>query len=331
MPPSCWQPAVGTRVRSPRCWSATARCRWLRERLHDSWSWEALSGGRQVQEPLDGEPPPEAQAETADLTARVRRAVLTLPRGQRAAVMLYYLAGLTHAETAVALGIPVGSVKTRLHKARTALRRQLSELWKEETMATEEHSELVEVRVIDVRRSPSNVGFVKHVVFLGEPGGDTYLPIWVGPWEGTSIALALEGAQPPRPLTFAFMADLLKAAGGQLREVRISRLADEVYYAEAVVERPDGATSIIDARPSDALNLAVLNSAPIRVARSVLRVAEADPRGAPVSVASYRDVWGSRPGAADIASEFIAYWRQPTSKQARAPGRKSEDQPGPPA
>jgi len=81
------------------------------------------------------EPDPAELAEERELTVRVRQAVDTLPTGQRAAVVLFYLAGLNQAETAVALGIPPGAVKARLHKARANLRRALSTLW-EETMTS---------------------------------------------------------------------------------------------------------------------------------------------------------------------------------------------------
>jgi RNA polymerase sigma-70 factor (ECF subfamily) len=69
--------------------------RWLRDRSYEAWSWEALYGGRQVQEPVDWSAGPEDVAEAADLVAYVRRAVADLPPRQRAAVMLFYLSGLT--------------------------------------------------------------------------------------------------------------------------------------------------------------------------------------------------------------------------------------------
>jgi bifunctional DNase/RNase len=79
-----------------------------------------------------------------------------------------------------------------------------------------------------------------------------------------------------RPLTYTFAARLLEAGGGELEEVRISRLADETFYAEAIV-RAGGVTRAIDARPSDALNLAVLLGRPVTVAQEVLSVAAKDP------------------------------------------------------
>lgn len=87
----------------------------LRRRARDAWSWEALVGGSVVREPVDPRPDPADPAEQRDLQQRIRYAVAALSPGQRAAVMLFYLAGLSYAETAALLGIGVGTVRTRLH------------------------------------------------------------------------------------------------------------------------------------------------------------------------------------------------------------------------
>ncbi|TMC02918.1 MAG: sigma-70 family RNA polymerase sigma factor [Chloroflexi bacterium] len=228
----------------------------LRSRPAPPWQPEAAS------------PDPQELAEAAELVARVREAVAALPAGQRRAVTLYYLAGLSQREVAAALGIQAGAVKGRLHKARQALRRRLAEF--EEADIEEDEmtqSELVEVRVADVVRRDG-----RNVVVLEEVGGDRRLHLWIGPYEADFLAVHLEDLEMMRPLTYAFAARLLEAAGGTLEEVRISRLADETFYAEAVVAS-GGATRTVDARPSDALNLAVLLRRPVRVAREVLDAA----------------------------------------------------------
>ena len=84
-----------------------------------------MLGGQRLPEPVDATPGPADLAEAAELRAWVHRAVAGLPPGQRAAVILHYLAGLTQAETAAHLGVEVGAIKTRLHKARANLRRTL--------------------------------------------------------------------------------------------------------------------------------------------------------------------------------------------------------------
>ena len=91
------------------------------------FSLDALLGDGVIAEPAGGLRPDDA-AVAADIARRVRNAVAELPDGQRAAVESYYLAGLATAEAATALGVPAGAVKTRLHKARTALRSSLGDL-----------------------------------------------------------------------------------------------------------------------------------------------------------------------------------------------------------
>lgn len=183
--------------------------------------------------------------EEHELVRVVRRAVDALPPGQRAAVVLAYLAGLTQAETAASLGVPLGAVKTRLHKARIALRKSLWTTWIQEdvvmvsTIAT--GTEFVDVQVWDVRRgadTPERAG--RNVVLLKEVGGERVLPIWVGPFEGDSIVILLENVETTRPLTFSFAANVLQAAQGSLREVRVNRLTPDngTFLADAVVAGP---------------------------------------------------------------------------------------------
>ena len=56
---------------------------------------------------------------------RLQQAIASLPAAQRAALGLFYGEGLSVAETAVALDVPAGTVKTRLMHARRALRAAL--------------------------------------------------------------------------------------------------------------------------------------------------------------------------------------------------------------
>lgn len=100
-------------------------CRnWLRERVQ-SWLWEEVQGGTLMTEPLHWETDPGELLEARDLAVRVREAVIALPPRQRAAVELFYIHDLSHAEIAAFLGVKIGAVKTRLHKARKSLKRQL--------------------------------------------------------------------------------------------------------------------------------------------------------------------------------------------------------------
>jgi RNA polymerase sigma factor (sigma-70 family) len=213
--------------------------------------------------------------------ARIRKAIVALPPGQRAAVGLFYLAGLTHAEAAEHLGVPPGAVKARLHKARATLRSRLDPLWKEQFAMPDR--DLVPMRVADVRRA---AGGARHVLILAEEGGDRRLPIWIGPPEATAIAALLDGVELPRPGPSAFAAALLGATGAAVREVRISRLAEAIFYADVVLG--DGAT--VDARPSDAVALALTVAAPIRVDPAVLEHTTATAPAFAKEIAEYEQV-----------------------------------------
>lgn len=211
-------------------------------------------------------PGPPELAERAALAARVREAIAALPPGQRRAVVLFYLAGLTHAEVAGHLATRVGSVKTRLHKARSNLARRLIDLNREDLAMTEETT-AVPMEVADVRRTAgSEETGPRHVVLLEETGGDRRLPIWVGPPEATAMTIVLQDVELPRPGPYHFASSLLAAAGTRLREVRITRLTEATFYARAVLA--DGTE--VDARPSDAITLALLSDAPILVEEAVL-------------------------------------------------------------
>lgn len=109
----------------------------------------------------------------------------------------------------------------------------------------------------------------RHVVILKEPDRERYLPIWIGSWEASAIAMRLQGMVPERPLTHDLFAHTLEELGVSLRRVEITRLAEETFHARLVFEH--GGTLVeMDARPSDSLALAVRLDAPIYAAEDVL-------------------------------------------------------------
>ncbi|GIV98319.1 MAG: hypothetical protein KatS3mg057_2976 [Herpetosiphonaceae bacterium] len=109
----------------------------------------------------------------------------------------------------------------------------------------------------------------QRVIVLREVDSRRYLPIWIGPFEADAIALALQGHEPPRPLTH----DLLKAAvadlGGEIVHIHINDLQDQTFYARILVNQ-HGRQVEIDSRPSDAIALAVRGDVPIYVAEHVM-------------------------------------------------------------
>lgn len=242
--------------------------RLLRERDWAAFSLDAIEPAREPADPSGG---PAEIAETAEVARRVQEAVRRLPPGQRNAVELYYLAEFTQAETAERLGIAVGAVKTRLHKARASLGRSLADHRPERRTPMTTAPELIPMTIGGVRRRrdscpPEVARHVNHVIMLDEAGGDRRMWIGVGRAEATALAITLNGAELPRPMTYQFAAALLTAAGARLREVRVTGLQGDVFIAQAVLS--NGA--VVDARPSDALNLAALDGVPVRVAADIL-------------------------------------------------------------
>jgi RNA polymerase sigma factor (sigma-70 family) len=216
----------------------------------------------------------EVGYEAAEIAALVREAVSRLAPGQRDATLLFYWQGLTHLEVAAELDISVGAVKSRLHQARAALARPLATVFDDQevltAMSTPAIAEWIEVSVADIRRGESDdPGLQPHVVLLQERHGDRVLPVWIGRAEATALALSLETAEMPRPMTYQFMANLLTATKARVREVRITRLVETTFYAVLILEGPEGRTEV-DARPSDALNLALVTGAAMLVSGELL-------------------------------------------------------------
>ena len=112
----------------------------------------------------------------------------------------------------------------------------------------------------------------RHVVILKETERDRYLPIWIGPWEASAIAMKLQGLAPDRPLTHDLFAAALEGLGARVDRVIISSLAEETFHARLLLEH-DGRTVEVDARPSDSLALAVRAGGRIFVVEAVLEQA----------------------------------------------------------
>lgn len=112
---------------------------------------------------------------------------------------------------------------------------------------------------------PSN----QPIVLLRETGGTRYLPIWIGPNEATAIATALEGVNPPRPLTHDLMRSVIDAVGALATRVVITEMRDAVFYADLALD-VSGEEVQVSSRPSDAIALAVRTGTPVFASPAVL-------------------------------------------------------------
>lgn len=108
-----------------------------------------------------------------------------------------------------------------------------------------------------------------RVVVLRETDSRRYLPIWIGAFEADAIALALQGHEPQRPMTHDLLKTIFSELGATISHIVINDIHDSTFFARIVVEQ--GTHSIeIDARPSDAIALAVRTDVPIFAEQHVL-------------------------------------------------------------
>lgn len=309
---------------------------------------------------------PDAALEEAEQRRRLLDAIGSLPPSLGQALALHYLDGLSYAEVAAALHVPVSTVKGRLFKSRAILRQRLAEVDGGESSGAdrprgmarrhkkrgrkdgigmaEAASGLVRVVVEDVRAAAeeptpealeralrtwprreessrvagtegrfeypltvdprrlgrptameggeaaqSGLGAVAGrlmpeiqnagvlvpgtdtAIVLREDGGDRRLVIRIGTAEGFALAVQRQGITPPRPLTYDFVASLLRQQKSSVERVAVTRLEDDTFYATVTIRAADGATVEIDSRPSDAVNLALRTGAPIFAATALLK------------------------------------------------------------
>ena len=125
---------------------------------------------------------------------------------------------------------------------------------------------MIEMVIDSIRVSLMNY---QRVVILKEKAAERYLPIWIGPAEADAIAVKLQGATVPRPLSHDLLHSVIGALGATLNSIVINDLRSDTFYAKIILKVDDGQMDI-DSRPSDALALAVRTDSPIYVEESVL-------------------------------------------------------------
>jgi bifunctional DNase/RNase len=112
------------------------------------------------------------------------------------------------------------------------------------------------------------------IVILKDSGSDAMLPIWVGMYEANAIALEIEKVATPRPMTHDLIKNVLMGLETHVHKVVVTDLKDDTFYAVIWLEC-EGRIISIDARPSDALALALRMDCPIFVDEEVLKSSKA--------------------------------------------------------
>jgi uncharacterized protein len=125
------------------------------------------------------------------------------------------------------------------------------------------------------------------IILLKDAQSEALLPIWVGLYEAQAIALEVEKTQTPRPLTHDLLKNLIDGLNAKVQRIVVTELKDDTFYAVIWMEQ-GGEIVALDARPSDALALALRTDCPIYVDEDVLRAAKVLPN--PAEQASSQDV-----------------------------------------
>ncbi|MEI6847299.1 MAG: bifunctional nuclease family protein [Chlorobiaceae bacterium] len=128
----------------------------------------------------------------------------------------------------------------------------------------------LQVDILGLSTSPHTNG--AYALILYELEGTRKLPIIIGGFEAQAIALKLENITPPRPFSHDLFKNIADAFHLHVNEVVIDELHNETFYAKVVCEA-NGEVHEIDARPSDAIAIAVRFNAPLFVTESIMNEA----------------------------------------------------------
>ncbi|MDX1619146.1 MAG: bifunctional nuclease family protein, partial [Balneolaceae bacterium] len=126
------------------------------------------------------------------------------------------------------------------------------------------------MEILGLSTSPSSGG--AYALILNEVNGNRRLPIIIGTFEAQAIALELEHIKPPRPMTHDLLKNVIQSFGAELNQVFINDLSEGTFYAQ-IIYNQNGEQLEQDARPSDAIALAIRFNAPIFVTDEILEEA----------------------------------------------------------
>ncbi|MEX0906310.1 MAG: bifunctional nuclease family protein [Balneolaceae bacterium] len=128
----------------------------------------------------------------------------------------------------------------------------------------------IKMDILGLSTSPSSGG--AYALILSEVDGNRRLPIIIGTFEAQAIALELESIKPPRPMTHDLLKNMVLSFNSDVEKVIINDLNEGTFFAKIHCKRQDDKIEL-DARPSDAIALAIRFSAPIFVDTNVLNEA----------------------------------------------------------
>lgn len=110
----------------------------------------------------------------------------------------------------------------------------------------------------------------KPILLLKEERGNRYLPIWIGPYEASSIALEMSNIKTPRPMTHDLIINIINNLKISIDNIEITDIRDNTFYAIINLKNTDEKIIRVDSRPSDAIATAVRIKCDIFAAEHVL-------------------------------------------------------------
>ena len=112
------------------------------------------------------------------------------------------------------------------------------------------------------------------IVLLRDAEERNFLPIWIGMFEAASIAMELQDFQPPRPMTHDLLTTIIKILKAKVTKIIINEIIENTFYAIIELESETGEELKIDARPSDAIAVAVRTKVSVYVTEAVMAKAK---------------------------------------------------------
>ncbi len=128
---------------------------------------------------------------------------------------------------------------------------------------------------LDIQSIIVGQGTMSSMVTLRPRQGSTsqLLPIRIGGMEGAAISVGLNKRAGKRPYTHDLFMNTIEALGATLKDVVIAKVEGTTFFARVMLTRENGEVLSLDARPSDALALAVRAKVPIYATEEVLDTA----------------------------------------------------------
>lgn len=146
----------------------------------------------------------------------------------------------------------------------------------------------IEVKIRGLMMDP-NSG--TPIIILKDVNSEQMLPIWVGAYEANAIALEIEKIAPQRPMTHDLLRNLIVEMGAQVERVVVTELRDNTFFAVIEMKNGSGEFITLDARPSDAIALALRADCPIYVNEEVIQASRSVGEGQEGEETSEEDEW----------------------------------------